>query len=136
MEAKKMLDLWKSSYLEIREKIEYSGRDSRWEFDRKKLFDRTDHMASICQDLCSMAQVGYYTRDSDVLRNKHLRVHLLFLFSFMLSYLYSSKSDVAHFQSVLLSNRPCSPAPRLVINPLSSPRPCLVLRFYRSEKLN
>jgi len=58
MEAKKMLDLWKSSYLEVRATIEASGRDSRWEFDRKRLFDRTDHMSLICQDLCSMAQVS------------------------------------------------------------------------------
>lgn len=57
MEAKTMLDLWKSSYLDTRAKIEASGRDSRWEFDRKKLFDKTDHMATVCQDLYNVAQV-------------------------------------------------------------------------------
>lgn len=56
-EAKKMLDLWKESYFDVRAKIEASGRDARWEFDRKKLFERTDYMASICQDLCNVAQV-------------------------------------------------------------------------------
>lgn len=63
-EARRMLELWKKSYFEVRAKIESSGRDSRWEFDRKKLFERTDYMASICQDLCDIAQVShqiYYT---------------------------------------------------------------------------
>jgi dynein heavy chain len=57
MEAKTMLDLWKSSYLDTRAKIEASGRDSRWEFDRKKLFDKTDHMSVVCEDLYKVAQV-------------------------------------------------------------------------------
>ena len=57
MEAKRMLDLWKETYFEVRAKIEASGRDSRWEFDRKKLFERTDYMAAICQDLHNVAQV-------------------------------------------------------------------------------
>ena len=52
-----MLDLWKEAYFEVRAKIEASGRDSRWEFDRKKLFERTDYMAAICQDLHNVAQV-------------------------------------------------------------------------------
>lgn len=53
-----MLDMWKSSYLEMRAKIENSGRDSRWEFDRKKLFERTDYMSNICKDLYDIAQVS------------------------------------------------------------------------------
>lgn len=57
-EAKKMLTTWKDSYFDVRAKIEASGRDQRWEFDRKKLFDRTDYMASICQNLCDVAQVS------------------------------------------------------------------------------
>ncbi|KAK3792437.1 hypothetical protein RRG08_045978 [Elysia crispata] len=52
-----MLDTWKSSYLFIRAKIETSGRGIRWEFDRRKLFDRTEYMAIICKDLHDMAQV-------------------------------------------------------------------------------
>jgi len=56
-EARKMLELWKSTYLETRAKIEASGRDSRWEFDRKKLFEKTDHMAVVCEDLYHVAQV-------------------------------------------------------------------------------
>ncbi|XP_070572584.1 dynein axonemal heavy chain 10-like isoform X2 [Ptychodera flava] len=56
-EAKKTLELWRESYFEVRAKIEASGRDSRWEFDRKKLFERTDYMATICQDIHDVAQV-------------------------------------------------------------------------------
>nr|XP_039267660.1 dynein heavy chain 10, axonemal-like [Styela clava] len=56
-EARQMLILWKNTYFEVRAKIEASGRDARWEFDRKRLFDRTDYMAQICQDLTDVAQV-------------------------------------------------------------------------------
>ncbi|GFO07643.1 dynein heavy chain 10, axonemal-like [Plakobranchus ocellatus] len=52
-----MLDTWKSAYLFIRAKIETSGRGVRWEFDRKKLFDRSEYMATICRDLHDIAQV-------------------------------------------------------------------------------
>jgi len=60
VDAKKMLELWKSSYLETRAKIEASGRDARWEFDRKKLFEKTDYMAVVCEDLYHVAQVRTY----------------------------------------------------------------------------
>ncbi|KAF6017221.1 hypothetical protein EB796_024462 [Bugula neritina] len=56
LKAKKMLETWKSSYFTTRAKIEESGRDSRWEFDRKRLFDRTDYMSSICGDLANVAK--------------------------------------------------------------------------------
>ena len=45
------------TYREIREKIEQSGSDDRWEFDKKKLFDQTDYMAERCTDLYNVAQV-------------------------------------------------------------------------------
>ncbi|XP_053136194.1 dynein axonemal heavy chain 10 [Hemicordylus capensis] len=57
LEAKRTLEIWKSSYFDIRAKIEASGRDARWEFDRKRLFEKTDYMASICQDLYGVLQV-------------------------------------------------------------------------------
>ncbi|CAH3028713.1 unnamed protein product, partial [Porites evermanni] len=56
-EAKRTLETWKESYFDVRAKIEASGRDARWEFDRKRLFERTDHMASICEDLKEVATV-------------------------------------------------------------------------------
>lgn len=52
-----MLTTWKEAYFERRAKIEASGRDQRWEFDRKKLFEATDYMATINQDLYDIAQV-------------------------------------------------------------------------------
>jgi hypothetical protein len=58
LEAKQTLTLWKKAYFDIRAKIEASGREARWEFDRKRLFERTDYMASICQDLYDILQVG------------------------------------------------------------------------------
>ena len=56
-DAKRSLTIWKDSYFEVRAKIESSGRDARWEFDRKRLFERTDYMAKICEDLFEVAQV-------------------------------------------------------------------------------
>lgn len=56
-EAKAMLDTWQTAYLHVREKIEKSQRDPRMEFNKKLLFDRTNYMASICQDLYDVAQV-------------------------------------------------------------------------------
>ncbi|KAE8635010.1 hypothetical protein XENTR_v10002490 [Xenopus tropicalis] len=56
-DAKHTLELWKSSYFEVRAKIEASGRDQRWEFDRKRLFEKTDYLSSICQDLYNILQV-------------------------------------------------------------------------------
>ena len=55
-----MLKTWKESYHETRKKIEQSGRDARWEFDRKRLFERSDHIAVVCQDIHDIAQVEFY----------------------------------------------------------------------------
>ena len=41
----------------MRERIELSGRDQRWEFDRKKLFELTDYMSLRCADLHEIAEV-------------------------------------------------------------------------------
>uniref|UniRef100_A0A8C6ZHZ5 Dynein axonemal heavy chain 10 n=1 Tax=Nothoprocta perdicaria TaxID=30464 RepID=A0A8C6ZHZ5_NOTPE len=56
-EAKSTLEEWKKSYFSVRAQIEASGREQRWEFDRKRLFEKTDYMASICQDLYDTLQV-------------------------------------------------------------------------------
>ncbi|CAF3533097.1 unnamed protein product [Rotaria sordida] len=55
-EAKDMLERWKQSYFDVRAEIEQSGRDSRWEFDNKRLFKLTDHMAIICNDFIAIAK--------------------------------------------------------------------------------
>lgn len=58
LEARNTLNTWKKAYFDTRAKIEASGRGARWEFDQKRLFERTDYMANICQDLCDILQVG------------------------------------------------------------------------------
>lgn len=52
-----MLTQWKDAYFKVRAKIEASGRDSRWEFDRRKLFDKTEHQALICNELIKISVV-------------------------------------------------------------------------------
>ena len=56
-EARRMLDTWKQAYLDVRKKIEQSGRDARWEFDRKMLFERSDYITQICSDIHDVVQV-------------------------------------------------------------------------------
>lgn len=56
-DGRRVLDQWKTCYFEVREVIEKSGRESRWEFDRKMLFERTDYMALVCQDFYDILQV-------------------------------------------------------------------------------
>ncbi|XP_037633762.1 dynein heavy chain 10, axonemal [Sebastes umbrosus] len=56
-DAKKVLDQWKSSYFEMRAELEESGKYQRWEFDRKRLFERSDYMASVCQDHYNVLQI-------------------------------------------------------------------------------
>jgi len=55
--AMEMMNLWRSCYMEVRARIETTGRDARWEFDRHRLFDKTDYIAEVCKDLASVAQV-------------------------------------------------------------------------------
>jgi len=64
-DAKQVLDLWKSSYFKVRAEIEDTGRNQRWEFDRKKLFEMTDYIASICRDLLNVLQVCVYIYFTD-----------------------------------------------------------------------
>lgn len=72
-EAKQVLDQWKLSYFEMRAEIEESGRDRRWEFDRKRLFERTDYMASVCQDLYNVLQVSVHTLHKFLPLTQYLR---------------------------------------------------------------
>ncbi|OAE19678.1 hypothetical protein AXG93_1847s1410 [Marchantia polymorpha subsp. ruderalis] len=55
--GKLVLDAWSGIYLQVREQIESSGRDPRWEFDRKKLFERTNYMSTVCVDLLHIVEV-------------------------------------------------------------------------------
>ena len=51
-----VLDGWRNTYLAVRERIERST-DHRWEFDRRVLFERTDHMSAIINDLLRIVTV-------------------------------------------------------------------------------
>ncbi len=57
LNAKSLLESWSSTYFKVRERIEQSGRDQRWEFDRKKLFEHTNYMSLRCGDLYEIAEV-------------------------------------------------------------------------------
>lgn len=43
--------------MQVREQIEVSGRDARWEFPKQLLFARTNYMADICTDLIEMVEI-------------------------------------------------------------------------------
>ena len=49
-EARDVLQAWNSEYLGMRKKIEEAS-DHRWEFDRKLLFGKTDHISNICDNI-------------------------------------------------------------------------------------
>ncbi len=55
--CKSVLEHWLSTYMAMREKIELSGRDARWEFPKQLLFARTNYMAEICTDLIEMVEI-------------------------------------------------------------------------------
>uniref|UniRef100_A0A3P9QEA0 Dynein heavy chain tail domain-containing protein n=1 Tax=Poecilia reticulata TaxID=8081 RepID=A0A3P9QEA0_POERE len=57
LEARQVLEQWKSSYFEMRAQIEKINQTPRWEFDRIRLFERSDYMALVCQDLGGVFQV-------------------------------------------------------------------------------
>ncbi|NXQ89466.1 DYH10 protein, partial [Nyctibius grandis] len=56
-EAKSTLEKWKKCYLAVRAQIEACGSEQHWDFDQKRLFEKTDYMASVCQDLYDIFQV-------------------------------------------------------------------------------
>lgn len=58
-DAKQVLNQWNVSYFKMRAEIKESGSYSRWEFDLGRLFERTDYMASVCEDLFNVLQVGF-----------------------------------------------------------------------------
>lgn len=42
---------------QVREKIEASGRDARWEFSKATLFARSNYMAEVCGQLSEIVEV-------------------------------------------------------------------------------
>lgn len=41
----------------MRERIEASGRDARWEFSKATLFARSNYMAEVCGQLSEMVEI-------------------------------------------------------------------------------
>ncbi|NXS37041.1 DYH10 protein, partial [Pomatostomus ruficeps] len=56
-EAKTTLEQWKKCYFTTCVQVEESGSERYWKFDVKRIFEKTDYMASICQDLHDIFQV-------------------------------------------------------------------------------
>lgn len=50
-EARNVLESWHATYMDVRHRIEESGTDHRWEFDRRRLFEQTNYMGRVCGDL-------------------------------------------------------------------------------------
>ncbi|OEH75761.1 axonemal 1-beta dynein heavy chain dynein heavy related protein [Cyclospora cayetanensis] len=58
-----MLETWKAEYFNMRSRLEESECNRRWEFDRRKLFQTTDYMASMCSQFEKIANViGQFKR--------------------------------------------------------------------------
>ncbi|NXP87266.1 DYH10 protein, partial [Passerina amoena] len=57
-EAKNTLEQWKKCYFTTCIQVEESGSKRYWKFDTKSLFEKTDYMVSICQDLYHIFQVA------------------------------------------------------------------------------
>jgi dynein heavy chain len=55
-EAKEVMKKWWDSYFAVRKKIEDNDRDSRWEFDKKRLFDRSSYVSMRLSDIIEAAQ--------------------------------------------------------------------------------
>ncbi|NXB97778.1 DYH10 protein, partial [Orthonyx spaldingii] len=56
-EAKSTLEQWKKCYFTTCIQVEESGSERYWKFDVKSLFEKTDYMVSICEDLHDIFQV-------------------------------------------------------------------------------
>jgi dynein heavy chain len=54
--GKDVLDSWYRTYMSVREQIEGSDSKDRWDFDKKKLFEQTNYMSKICENLFEVAQ--------------------------------------------------------------------------------
>jgi len=57
-EAKALLEKWKTTYLEVRKRIEDKGAaHRRWDFDQNLVFEETDYMAYVCGDLNEISTI-------------------------------------------------------------------------------
>ncbi|NXH52309.1 DYH10 protein, partial [Rhabdornis inornatus] len=56
-EARNTLEQWKKCYFTTCIQVEESGSKRYWKFDVKRLFEKTDYMVSVCQDLYDIFQI-------------------------------------------------------------------------------
>ncbi|NXA03995.1 DYH10 protein, partial [Sapayoa aenigma] len=56
-EAKRILERWKKCYFTTCAQVEASGSERYWKFDLRCLFEKTDYMILVCQDLYEIFQV-------------------------------------------------------------------------------
>ncbi|NWS90944.1 DYH10 protein, partial [Toxostoma redivivum] len=56
-EARNTLEQWKKCYFTTCIQVEESGSKRYWKFDVTRLFEKTDYMVSICQDLYDIFQI-------------------------------------------------------------------------------
>ncbi|KAJ7419933.1 Dynein heavy chain 10, axonemal [Willisornis vidua] len=56
-EGRSILEQWKKCYFTTCAQVEESGSERYWKFDLKCLFEKTDYMIAICQDLHDILQV-------------------------------------------------------------------------------
>jgi dynein heavy chain len=55
--AQRALDGWKEHFMTTRERIELMGGDEkRWDFDRRSLFERSEHMALVLADISHVVE--------------------------------------------------------------------------------
>ena len=50
-QAKKVLKSWLTNYNVTQERIDHSSSEHRWQFDKKRLFEKTKHLTHLCDDL-------------------------------------------------------------------------------------
>ena len=55
-EARAVLTQWSENYFRMRKRIEDSGSDHRWEFERKILFGKTDYMSDVCGNILEIVE--------------------------------------------------------------------------------
>lgn len=72
-EGRNVLEKWKETYFATRDKIDTSGGHGRWDFDRKRLFEKTSYMSDRCNDIREVVQVleHFHNILNNDLKSKH-----------------------------------------------------------------
>jgi dynein axonemal heavy chain len=78
-ESRDLLKQWKVVFNGVRQRIEQSGSDDRWDFDRQALFEVTDYMVDRCRELHEVAHSvshfrGVLGADLKAVTGEHQRI--------------------------------------------------------------